>query len=241
MNTYPSKLKLAAFVFVMLSFATACKLFSVVRGGNLITKTETIETGTATSVRATIELGVGELQLSGGADKLMDATFNYNIAEWNPQVTYATSGDTGLLTVAQPDFEGFPGNVTNQWVVRLSNAVPLDLTVHTGAAKSELDLAGLSLTQVQVEAGAGETVIDLTGYRAQDLNVAIKAGAGSTTLRLPRDVGVRVEPKIGAGQVYANGLKQDGNIYTNDALGQSEHTIYVQIEAGLGSVYLQAQ
>jgi len=43
--------------------------------GDLKTESQSIERGEAESVRAMIRMGVGDLRLSGGASKLLDATF----------------------------------------------------------------------------------------------------------------------------------------------------------------------
>jgi hypothetical protein len=73
----------------------------------------------------------------------------------------------------------------------------------------------------------------------QNLNGSIAGGVGSTTLTLPSDVGVRVEVEQGLGSVNASGFSQDGDTYTNDAYGQSEISLDLRIESGVGEVTLQ--
>jgi hypothetical protein len=73
----------------------------------------------------------------------------------------------------------------------------------------------VSLTALDVSP-RGETSLDLSGSWASDLRVSIDAGAGSISLRLPKDVGVRVVVDAGVGTVNASGLTKDGNVYTND-------------------------
>ena len=54
------------------------------------------------SVRANLKMGAGELNLTGGAGRLMEGDFSYNVAEWRPKVTYEVSGDEGNLVAPYP-------------------------------------------------------------------------------------------------------------------------------------------
>jgi hypothetical protein len=45
-------------------------------------------------VRANLRIGIGELNLTGGADALMEADFAYNVSSWQPQANYEVVGDT---------------------------------------------------------------------------------------------------------------------------------------------------
>jgi hypothetical protein len=50
---------------------------------------------------------------------------------------------------------------------------------------------------------------------------------------------VRVEARKGLGEINAAGLNKNGDIYTNQAYGQSEVTLDIKIEGGIGSLNLQ--
>jgi hypothetical protein len=117
----------------------------------------------------------------------------------------------------------------------------MDLSVDLGAGSGNLELAGLSLTGLDVRLGAGEYMIDLGGDWARDLNVTMDTGAANTTLKLPSGVGVRVEVESGPNIIQTRGLTKDGNIYTNAAYGESDVTMHVNIEAGIGQVYLEVE
>jgi hypothetical protein len=58
-------------------------------------------------------------------------------------------------------------------------------------------------------------------------------------VKLPRDVGVRVKVEPGPNTIDATGLTQDGNIYTNATYGVSEVTMQVNMEPGIGQMYLE--
>lgn len=212
------------------------------RVGALQTESQSVELGGAESVRVEIDLGAGKLDLTGGAEKLMEADFTYNVAELKPEVAYSN----GTLVVRQPDTNGLPAlqNITgfrNEWDLRLNSDVPLDLSVNMGAGSSDLQLAGLSLTGLDVNLGANESTIDLSGDWARDLDVLIQAGAGDISVRLPRDVGVRVNAEAGVGTIDAPELTKDGKIYTNSAYGVSDVTLRIDLEAGVGLIKLELE
>ena len=212
------------------------------RVGALQSESHSVELGDARSVRVKIGLGAGDLKVAGGAKQLLEGDFTYNVAALKPEVEYTH----GTLVVKQPDVSGLPvlrdiSDYRNEWSLRLYDEVPMDLSVNVGAGTSDLQLAGLSLTGLDVTLGAGKYTVDLSGDWARDLDITIDTGAADITLRLPRDVGARVEVEASASMVEAPGLKQDGNIYTNAAYGVSDVTLQVNMEPGIGRINLAVE
>jgi hypothetical protein len=104
-----------------------------------------------------------------------------------------------------------------------------------------LQLAGLSLTGLDVSLGAGTYTVDLSGDWARDLDVTIDAGAADITVQLPKDVGARVEVDAGPTTIEATGLMRDKNVYTNAAYGVSDVTLQINLEAGIGKINLEVK
>jgi hypothetical protein len=235
-----NRLSITLLLFIALLLASCSS--DDVRVGELRTESKSVELGDARSVLVKMVLGAGDLVVSGGAEKLLEADFTYNVAKLKPEVEFTD----GTLVVQHPDVRGYRTlqdirDFRNEWDLRLNNDVPMNLSLDMGAGTSDLQLAGLSLTGLAVNLGAGNYTVDLSGDWARDLDVTIKAGAANITLRLPRDVGVRVEVEAGVGRIEASGLKQDWNVYTNEAYGTSEKTMQVDIEAGIGQINLEVE
>jgi hypothetical protein len=227
-----------AMVAVTALFAGACGGQQV---GEMERHSQSVDVGEARSVRADLEIGAGELNLTGGADRLMEADFAYNVADWEPEVNYDVSGDRGDLSVQQGSGGGvnLGGDARNEWDIALNDEVPTTLSVQMGAGESDLDLDSLTLRGLDLEMGAGRTTIDLTGAYDSDLLARIRGGVGEATVRLPSEVGVRVEAKGGLGQINAEGLQKEGDSYLNDAYGDSEVTLDVDIQGGVGQINLE--
>jgi hypothetical protein len=79
-------------------FGGACQSQAV---GEMQRDSQKIQPKNAQSVGAHLKMGAGELNVTGGADALMEADFSYNVADWKPDVSYEVSGDTGELSVEQ--------------------------------------------------------------------------------------------------------------------------------------------
>ena len=198
----------------------------------------------AEAARVELEVGVGELALRGGGSPggLLNADFTYNVDDWEPEFDYRIDGTEGTLTLRQPDEDRaflWWQDAENEWDVRLNDAVPTDLTVKLGVGESVLQLGGLSLTGLAVEAGIGETDLDLSGAWNRNLDARIESGVGEVTVTLPKDVGVRVEADQGLGDVDAEGLIKDGDVYVNAAYGESPVTLHLEVKTGVGEINLE--
>lgn len=248
---------------VALFVVTGCGGSSI-RVGSLRTGSESVELGDASSVEVEIKMAAGKLEVAGGASDLLEADFTYNVAELKPDVEYRND----KLSVLTPDVESRDigilwdvGDYRYEWDLRLNDEVPMDMNITMGAGTGDLDLGSLSLTTLDIEAGAGtvtldlsgatsltrlsvdagvgEITLDLTGDWHQDLDAAIRAGVGRLTVLLPRDVGVRLDVEGGISDTDTRGLNRDGDDYVNDAYGESEVTLRIEIDAGIGEIDLE--
>ena len=238
MNVPSTKLMLWAVLAASVA-AASCTFDGEWPSGPLQTETRSVQLGDAKTVRAEIKMGAGEMTLGGGARDLFEGQFSYNVARWKPEVDYSVSGSRGQLTVRQPEASGPMRNSKNRWDLHFNNQVPLELSVELGAGKSTLDLGTLALSQLDVKMGVGETIVDLSGDWKNDLVARIRGGVGQATVRLPRDVGVRVHAKGGIGQINAGELERKDGDYVNEAYGKSPVTLSVDVEGGIGQINLE--
>ncbi len=206
------------------------------------TETRVIDAGGAASASVVVRMGAGELRISGGAASLLEAEFTTNRERWIPELDYRVVGDRGRLEVRQKKGRSiFFGNRRNEWDLRLSGGLPIDLAVKLGAGESRLDLRGVDLEALDVDMGVGELHLDLTGPRTRDIEVKVDGGVGSATITFPRDIGVRVEVDGGIGSVNARGFVKDGHRYVNEAFGKTAAAIRVKVDAGIGSIDLREE
>jgi hypothetical protein len=227
------------FIFLLVGAMLLASCNPALSVGALRTESKSVKLGDAKSVRIDINFGAGVLEVTGGAGDLLDADFTYNVAKLKPQVEYAD----GSLTITQPETTGMPAllgvtNFRNEWGLRLGNEVPMDLSVNMGGGTSNLKLSGLSLSGLDITLGAAQGTIDLSGAWTHNLDVMIDAGASNITVLLPKDVGVHVVVDRGPTMIDAQGLVQDGDVYTNAAYDVSGVTMHIDLITGIGIVSL---
>jgi hypothetical protein len=208
--------------------------------GKMQSESKSVDPEDAQSARAQLKMGAGELNLTGGADQLMEADFSYNVSDWKPKVSYHVSSEEGELVVKQGSGGGVRlGGARNEWDIRLNDEVPTDLVVQMGAGESDLDLDSLTLTGLDLQMGAGKTTVDLTGDYAKGFDASIQGGVGQAKVLLPSEVGVKAKAQGGLGKINAEGLRREGESYVNDAYGKSDVTLSVDIQGGVGQINLE--
>jgi hypothetical protein len=219
-----------------------CGLLNTTPVNELKSETQSVELGSASEARMKVEFPAGELKVEGGATSLMDASFRYNVSDWQPQVKYTENGAQGELLVSQQGDDQLlvGGGLVNEWTIQLANDVPVDLTILTGAGNAELNLGALDLASLNIQTGAGVTKVNLDGKWQHHLDVSIEGGVGELTVNLPAEMGVRVNMDTALVSVTANGLIVDGNGYVNKAFGTAPYTLNLKLQAGFGSVVLVA-
>jgi hypothetical protein len=113
--------------------------------------------------------------------------------------------------------------------VELARSVPTELTLEFGAGRANVDLGGLSLTDLEVHAGAAEATLDVS--RANPTQMAraqLHVGAADFTARRLGNLNARrIEVNAGVGDI------------TIDLTGEWQQAGAVQINMGLGSLQLR--
>lgn len=206
------------------------------------TESHSVELDGAERVTVEFEMGIGTLELSGGADALLDGEFRYNVEEWEPVVSYSVNDGRGHLSVRQPGADGksVPRNAENEWTLRLNEDVPMTIDIDLGVAKARMYLGDLDLRDLTIDHGVGDMTIDLAGRQTNDLTARIDGGVGKIVLTVPSSIGVRLDTDTGIGSVSTHGFTKRGGFMVNDAYDSGGARIDVSIDAGVGSITVTA-
>ena len=162
--------------------------------------------------------------------------------EWmKPEVSYDLSGKVGKVDISQPDHFKL-GKMKNEWDLKISEDVPVDLVVNAGASDTDLDLKGIQLSNLEVDAGVGEITVDLGGGWKESFDVRISSGVGKMTVILPKDTGVRVHAQKGIGSSSFENLISKGNgVYVNEAYEDAKVKIDLDADLGVGEVTFKTE
>ncbi|MGB7849033.1 MAG: toast rack family protein [Candidatus Acidiferrum sp.] len=203
---------------------------------------EVVDRKDAKAVRMFVHMPAGQLEIQGGAGRLMEAEFFQGAAWLAPSIDYSVEQGVGTLNINQDSASQMMGNSDNTWKLKVSDEVPLELKVDIGAGRSDLNLANVDLTRLEVNIGAGQVNVDLTGERGKDLQAEVHGGVGEAIVRLPKNVGVVATAHGGLGSIDVRGLKEesDGH-YVNAAYGKAPSTIHLTVEGGIGHIKLEEE
>jgi hypothetical protein len=151
-------------------------------------ETLVVEHGQAGKALVKFEMASCDLRVTGFAVNLMEGEFVYSKKSMKPRLDHREKGGTGRLIVSQPrTMAPLPGKARNDWYVRLTNDVPLDLEVSNASGESKLNLRGINLTGLEVDQKIGNAVISTIGeYPGLD-RMILKNNGGAVKVDMSGD------------------------------------------------------
>lgn len=179
-------------------------------------------------------VGTGELQVTRGAEGVLDGVFHYNVAEWKPTVERNRVGNMVSVMLRQGQEKeswGIAGQgARNEWDVRLNDRVPLRLVIAMGAGTSDIDLSGLRLARLNIDTGTGDTTVTFDTPNPEPLSeIQVNCGAGRLDMRSVGNANFeRLNIKGGAGDVSL------------DLNGAWTRSANVEVIAGVGKLSVRA-
>jgi hypothetical protein len=121
------------------------------------------------------------------------------------------------------------------------NRIPAEhVQIRAGAA--ELRVSGLGNARAETidfAGGVGETVLDFSGEWSRNANVSLKMGIGSLTLRVPRELGVKLTRNSLLTSFDPAGLSKRGSAYYSDNWDSAARRLTIAVDAALGSIDVQ--
>ena len=243
-----------------------------------------------TRLQVGLDYRAGGLRITPGrANELyrMDASYDEN--RYSPTSTYDAAG--GVVTLGlQPAGEGGLRVVSTRQLrqdatVAFAPSVDLDLDLALGAVQADIELGGLALSELTMEAGASQAVIrfsqpNLSRCRAAEITAGaaeltvlglgnsrcdrfaleggmgkvtldfagawtsstaaeIKMAVGELTLRLPRQVGVRLTLDRFLASFDPAGLVRSGNAFQSPGYDEAERKLNIDVTTAVGGVKVE--
>lgn len=219
---------------------------------------KTLALGEAESFKTKILFSAGELIINPIESKnLFEGRFKF-YKKNKPEIIYEEKGSTGYLEISDDGFDlNYDNDNQTKWAIDLNKDVINEILVDMTAGKAEvnlqdcniesfvfeisagearINLRNTSVKDVNFSGKAGEAHIDLSGQWNNDLDARIKGGIGEINLILPQNIGIEMNISGLLGERKVPGFYQDGNLFTNELLGKTDHTLYIDVTGGIGSV-----
>jgi hypothetical protein len=237
------KVFVGALVVSLLVVISGCGIFA---NGSEENGKVMIEKDKAKELQLELNLGAGELNIEKGASEWVEGSIDYNQDSLKPDVSYKLKGDKGIGVIEQEN-KGLLdkikiGELKNEWNLTLTDEIPVDLRVNSGASDTKLDLKGLNLKELNVNAGVGDITIDLGGKWTEGFDAALALGVGQSTIILPNDVGVKIESSKGIGSADFDDFISKGNgVYVNEAYEDADVIINLKTDLGVGEAIFKLE
>jgi hypothetical protein len=186
-----------------------------------------------------VRIDVGAARLDIGSQPGSAAATGTFEARRDPQVTHDVSNGTYTLEVRQKNAVSiFPFDFgKDRLILDLAEGVPWTIDLNTGAADANLDLTGLTLRELSVDAGASSLDLTVGPDVAENARVVIGGGVGSYRLRLPRNLDISLTTDTGLSSTDVDsGFRKDGDVYRHTGTGER---LSVDINAGVSSINVE--
>jgi serine/threonine protein kinase len=176
-----------------------------------------------------ISFGTGNLFIAPGAnEELVEGTAKYNTPMLKPEVITRDNNITLQHVDYIDTFLGFlPDEVENEWILRL-NDTPMALNVRTDGSEGQIELGGLSITDLNVTQGISGLRLSFSEPNKVEMDkLLFKAGASDGTFSNLANANT--------GEIIF--LGGAGN-YKLDFGGQLQTDLDASVEVGLGATTL---
>ncbi len=183
--------------------------------------------------RAEIEIEIGTFQFElkkAEGNTLFSMEIEYDPDETAHELEHEELEGTGKIrlqtTRKEEGIELEDLRLKNNCKIFLTNRIPLDLSISSGAGKGDIDLTGLEIENLDLEMGVGRTNL-VIGEKNPIVAKAINVKAGAVQFRAQKLCNADFREFHFEGRV---------GMYTLDFTGQLHGRARVEIELGLGTL-----
>jgi hypothetical protein len=148
-------------------------------------------------------------------------------------------GDSRLslsgMKLSQIDFESGVGEATIS--AYEPNAVPCEyIRLKSGVGRLDaIGLGNLNFRRLEFDGGVGGASLDFTGGWKQNADIRIQVGVGGVTIRMPREIGVKVEAeKNFLSGLHLEGFNQHDSFYYSENYNKAAIRASINVITGIG-------
>ncbi len=200
-----------------------------------VEETHVLETDGAGRARVRLRLLSDRLVIRGGEQPptLLQGWFRYNVAAWQPNIDQQTEQAQTRVTLSQGMGSQIPLGQTdtyqNEWEVTLAQGIPINLGVDMGSGTADLDLGGLSLTDLSVTAGNTDLTLTFDAPNPEPLGL----------LRLTAGTGKFEASDLGNANFDRMSVTGGAGAVDLDFSGSIQRSAIVDVKAGAGKIVIR--
>jgi len=192
----------------------------------------------AKSVKYNFSHGAGQIEIKGGAP--IGTALLGSSAEGVNESSHLDGDKLNVRVEAGASFVPFIGPSDGVWRFQLTQDVPVNIKVETGASQLDMDLSDVLASEIRLQTGASSSNVTLPSRGASHLD--LEAGAASIVVRIPEGVSGRIRVKEGLTSLNVDTSRfpqLDSRLYQSADYDTAENRTEISIEAGLGSINIK--
>lgn len=199
------------------------------------TETFTIPLSSARSAMFKFSHGAGQISIGGGA---APGTALVGSSAVGMNHHSQLNGDQLEVKVeAGPSFLPFIGPSEGIWRFQLTQEIPVNLTIETGASQLDVDLRDVQVQHIELKTGASNSNVTMPARGASVLDV--EAGMASINIRVPENIPARIRAEQGVSSINVDTNRfprSASGFYQSPNFDTSADRVEVNIKAGVGSI-----
>ena len=190
----------------------------------------------------TIDSGALELNIKSSGAKLVDGSLKSNA--FSLSTSRQDAGDTANINIKTERIDDgafwHTGKLKNEMDLSLSDSVPINLIVNSGASKLNLNLSNIILSGFLIKSGASDLEITIGDKVEQKANLSVDSGASDIKLRIPKDVGAELVLSAAFSSKHIDGFDEiNSKLYRSKDFDKSAKQISVNISSGISSINVE--
>ncbi|OGY26367.1 MAG: hypothetical protein A2Z24_01120 [Candidatus Woykebacteria bacterium RBG_16_44_10] len=200
------------------------------------------ELGSLTKAKIIIDLPATNLNIdsSTASAKLVEGKISFSKAAEKPEVSNEESLGQGIFRLTQKSTSGIPiiSSIRNNTNLLLTQQIPLEIQINTGASKEKLDLSKLRIDYLEINSQASDlNIIFGSLYSAR---VRIKTSASTLSIKIPNEIEARIkiDSKVKSLSI-ADRFKKKGGAYESTDFDKAFTRLDIEIDSVAGSITIK--
>lgn len=198
--------------------------------------------GEASRAEIVIEPGLGSLRIEALPESanLIEGVIQMGRGQ-RAKRDFTMAGKTATFTLRSEGATGGPffwwGDQPG-WELGLAPEVPLELKVDLGAGRADLDLTGLTVSDLEVSVGIGQAIVTLPDEGR--FYAKIEGAIGETVVVIPAGMAARIRVDTGLSvSDLPDGYQQQGDVYTSPGYATAENRVDLEVGQAIGKITIR--